>query len=88
MRCPNCRQEIDMREAMMDEDMGLVFAAYPKGSFRGNSLAIVANRISYLLGLRGPSLSVDTACSSSLVSVMTCGVKKPLSVVAGWPRRM
>lgn len=35
----------------------------------GNSLSIVANRISYILGLRGPSLSVDTACSASLVSV-------------------
>ncbi|MFB9547707.1 beta-ketoacyl synthase N-terminal-like domain-containing protein, partial [Micromonospora sagamiensis] len=29
----------------------------------------VAGRLSYLLGLHGPSLMVDTACSSSLVSV-------------------
>ncbi len=34
----------------------------------GNALSIVANRISYILDLRGPSLSVDTACSSSLVA--------------------
>ena len=34
---------------------------------------IAANRISYLLDLRGPSIAVDTACSASLVSVhMAC----------------
>jgi acyl transferase domain-containing protein/acyl carrier protein len=35
----------------------------------GQALSIVANRISYALGLQGPSIALDTACSSSLVSV-------------------
>jgi thioester reductase-like protein len=35
----------------------------------GGALSIVANRVSNVLNLRGPSLSVDTACSSSLVAV-------------------
>ncbi|MCC8246543.1 type I polyketide synthase [Saccharothrix luteola] len=35
----------------------------------GGALSIAANRLSYLLDLRGPSLAVDTACSSSLVAV-------------------
>ncbi|MDY7007685.1 MAG: type I polyketide synthase, partial [Cyanobacteriota bacterium] len=35
----------------------------------GNAFSTAAGRLSYLLGLTGPSLSVDTSCSSSLVSV-------------------
>ncbi|HEX6042106.1 type I polyketide synthase, partial [Longimicrobium sp.] len=35
----------------------------------GGSLSIAANRLSYVLDLRGPSLAVDTACSSSLVAL-------------------
>lgn len=39
----------------------------------GGALSIIANRLSYFLDLRGPSLAVDTACSSSLVAVhMAC----------------
>jgi acyl transferase domain-containing protein/acyl carrier protein len=35
----------------------------------GNLDAVLANRLSYVLNLQGPSLAVDTACSSSLVAV-------------------
>lgn len=38
-------------------------------SSTGGVASIAANRISYCLNLRGPSVAVDTACSSSLVAV-------------------
>lgn len=35
----------------------------------GNTLSIVANRVSHIFDFRGPSLTIDTACSSSLVAL-------------------
>lgn len=38
-------------------------------SASGTSHAVLANRVSFLLDLRGPSAPLDTACSSSLVAL-------------------
>jgi acyl transferase domain-containing protein len=38
-------------------------------SMTGGTLSILANRLSYVYDLRGPSLTIDTACSSSLVAL-------------------
>ena len=35
----------------------------------GNGHSMLANRVSYLLNLTGPSLAIDTACSGSLVAI-------------------
>ncbi|MER7506681.1 SDR family NAD(P)-dependent oxidoreductase, partial [Nonomuraea pusilla] len=37
----------------------------------GNHNAFLANRLSYFLDLRGPSMTIDTLCSSSLVALHT-----------------
>ncbi|MFJ7900279.1 acyltransferase domain-containing protein [Streptomyces sp. NPDC096198] len=38
-------------------------------SATGRALNMIANRLSYVLGLRGPSVVLDSACSSSLLAV-------------------
>ncbi|WP_199515259.1 type I polyketide synthase [Nucisporomicrobium flavum] len=57
--------------AMSDDYADLVRAAglLDGYSFTGLNRALLANRVSYLLGLRGPSLVVDSGQSASLVSV-------------------
>jgi acyl transferase domain-containing protein len=47
------------------EDPGAIHANTCTGSYR----SVASGRISFLLDVRGPSLSVDTACSSSLVAI-------------------
>lgn len=49
----------------MLEDLGTIEAWTGVGA----SCCVVANRVSYLLDLRGPSFAVDAACASSLVAV-------------------
>lgn len=55
----------------------------------GGATSVIANRISYCLDLRGPSLVVDTACSSSLVAVhLACqslrtGESYPIALAGG-----
>jgi polyketide synthase 2/polyketide synthase 5 len=39
------------------------------GATLTNGFCVAAGRISYLLGLHGPSIALDTACSSSLVAL-------------------
>ena len=57
-------------------------------SMTGSTLCSLANRISYVFDLRGPSFTVDTACSSSLVALhLACEAIRagqvPAAVVGG-----
>jgi amino acid adenylation domain-containing protein/thioester reductase-like protein len=55
------------------DDYGKLAWAHPRDidvfSASGTLNCIAANRISYVLDLRGPSMAIDTACSASLVAV-------------------
>src|SRR5690606_40526473 len=54
-----------------DDDEHLQYADPASVSGRtltGSLHSVIPNRISYALGLRGPSMSIDSACSSSLVA--------------------
>jgi acyl transferase domain-containing protein/NADPH:quinone reductase-like Zn-dependent oxidoreductase/acyl carrier protein len=54
----------DYRDLRLDDPAG-----GDANSMTGGTLSIVANRVSYVFDLRGPSFTVDTACSSSLVAL-------------------
>ena len=52
---------------LLSRKAGIDFIDLYYGS--GTARSIAAGRISYVLGLKGPSIAVDTACSSSLMAV-------------------
>ncbi|HEY0602895.1 MAG TPA: SDR family NAD(P)-dependent oxidoreductase, partial [Herpetosiphonaceae bacterium] len=54
---------------MLQASQALIAAGGRYQAFIGNDKDFVPTRVSYKLGLRGPSLNVQTACSSSLVAV-------------------
>ena len=73
------------------EYMGMAFGDpdnITQHTMSGNSLAVIANRVSYAWDLRGPSLTTDTACSSSLTAFhLACQALEDgscdLAIVAG-----
>ncbi|KAK1594656.1 AMP-binding enzyme [Colletotrichum navitas] len=52
-------------ESLLYNDLETV----PRYMATGVARSIIANRISYIWDLRGPSMTIDTACSSSLVAL-------------------
>lgn len=56
-----------MDHALMQDRAG--WEAITSHTSTGGAACIIANRVSYVLGLQGPSMTVDTACSSSIVAM-------------------
>ncbi|KAA5835098.1 SDR family NAD(P)-dependent oxidoreductase [Saccharopolyspora hirsuta] len=66
-------RDIGVYSGLMHHDYGSTLRELPaglEGYFGiGNSGSVASGRVSYTLGLEGPSVTVDTACSSSLVAL-------------------
>jgi acyl transferase domain-containing protein/acyl carrier protein len=71
---------VSLRGSRTGSFVGITSSGYSAGEFgaapelegylmTGNTASIASGRVSYLLGLEGPTFSIDTACSSSLVAL-------------------
>ncbi|MEU9041357.1 MULTISPECIES: SDR family NAD(P)-dependent oxidoreductase [unclassified Kitasatospora] len=68
------RTREDLRSRRVGVYVGAMYGLYQlheaeDGRIGASSHASIANRVSYTLGLTGPSLGVDTMCSSSLTAI-------------------